>query len=193
MGATTRTILAALLIALAVPAAAASAPVQAQPQASKAPVGLPEPADSDKSESGKTSSLPVPRFVSLRTEPINLRTGPGVRYPVEWVYVRKRLPVEVIAEYDTWRRIRDPDGTEGWVHQSMLSGRRTAVVTADNTALRRESNDAGTVVARLEAHVIVNVQRCPADNAYCRVEINGMQGWVRRDAIWGVYPTETVQ
>jgi SH3-like domain-containing protein len=189
MGATPRTLLSALLIAFALPAAAARAP--AQP--SRAPVGVPEPADGDKGDSGRTSSLPIPRFVSLRTEPINLRTGPGVRYPVEWVYVRKRLPVEVIAEYDTWRRIRDPDGTEGWVHQSMLSGRRTAVITKGNTALRREGNDAGAPTARLEEHVVVNVQRCPADNAYCRVEVDGLQGWVRRDALWGVYPTEAVQ
>jgi SH3-like domain-containing protein len=170
---------------------AAGAPAPAP--AAKAPVAVPEPADAKEEGGGKGSSLPVPRFVSLRTEPINLRTGPGVRYPVEWVYVRKRLPVEVIGEYDTWRRIRDPDGTEGWVHQSMLSGRRTATVTQDNTALRREGSDAGAPIARLEGHVLVNVQRCPADSAYCRVEVNGLQGWVKRDALWGVYPTETVQ
>jgi hypothetical protein len=90
---------------------AASAPAAAPAPAAKAPVAVPEPADGKEEGGGKGSSLPVPRFVSLRTEPINLRTGPGVRYPVEWVYVRKRLPVEVIAEFDTWRRIRDPDGT----------------------------------------------------------------------------------
>jgi SH3-like domain-containing protein len=174
-------------------AASAPAPKAPIPESAKAPVAVSEPADSKEEGTGKASSLPVPRFVSLRTEPINLRTGPGVRYPVEWVYVRKRLPVEVIGEFDTWRRIRDPDGTEGWVHQTMLSGRRTATITQDNTALRREGNDGGAAIARLESHVIVNVQRCPAETAYCRVEVNGMQGWVKRDALWGVYPTETVQ
>jgi SH3-like domain-containing protein len=139
------------------------------------------------------SSLPIPRFVSLRTDPINLRTGPGVRYPVDWVYLRRRLPVEVIAEFDTWRQIRDPDGAEGWVHQTMLSGRRTAVVKAASTVLRREAADTAATVANLEKGVIVNVQRCPASIDYCRVEVSGVQGWLKRDQVWGIYPTETLQ
>jgi SH3-like domain-containing protein len=139
------------------------------------------------------SSLPIPRFVSLRTDPINLRTGPGVRYPVDWVYLRRRLPVEVIAEFDTWRQIRDPDGAEGWVHQTMLSGRRTAVVMGASAVLRREGADAAATIANLEKGVIVSVQRCPASSAYCRVEASGIQGWLKRDQMWGVYPTETLQ
>lgn len=139
------------------------------------------------------SSLPIPRFVSLRTDPINLRTGPGVRYPVDWVYLRRRLPVEVIAEFDTWRQIRDPDGTEGWVHQTMLSGRRTAVVKAASGTLRREAADTAATIANLEKGVIVSVQRCPAGTDYCRVEVSGLQGWLKRDQVWGVYPTETLQ
>src|SRR6185295_15793867 len=100
---------------------------------------------------------------------INLRTGPGVRYPVEWVYVRRRLPVEVIAEYDTWRQIRDPDGAEGWVHQTMLSGRRTGVIKVASATLRREGADAALELAHVEKGVIVSVQRCPAGSDYCRV------------------------
>jgi SH3-like domain-containing protein len=139
------------------------------------------------------SSLPIPRFVSLRTDPINLRTGPGVRYPVDWVYVRRRLPVEIIAEFDTWRQIRDPDGTEGWVHQTMLSGRRTAVIKVPSGVLRREGSDTAAVIAHLEKGVIVAVQRCPASTDYCRIEVNGIQGWLKRDQVWGVYPTEILQ
>ncbi len=145
-----------------------------------------------KEETNRGTALPIPRFVSLRTDPINLRTGPGVRYPVEWVYVRRRLPVEVIAEFDTWRQIRDPDGAEGWVHQTMLSGRRTAMVKTA-AVLRRDGADSAAELANVEKGVIVSVQRCPAGGEYCRVDAGGIQGWLKRDRLWGVYPTETVQ
>ena len=140
-----------------------------------------------------TGGLPIPRFVSLRTNPINLRTGPGVRYPVDWVYVKRHLPVEVIGEFDTWRRIRDQDGAEGWVHQSMLSGKRTAVVKDRARQLKRSGEDTADLVATLEAGVVVNVVRCPTDTPYCRVEVDGLQGWLKRDDFWGVYPNEAVQ
>jgi SH3-like domain-containing protein len=151
-----------------------------------------EAKETDSKDGKENAGLPIPRFVSLRTNPINMRTGPGVRYPVDWVYQRRHLPVEVVAEFDTWRRIRDPDGTEGWVHQSMITGRRTAVVKGGTQTLRRTNADTAEKVADLEKGVIVNVQRCPA-GPFCRVEVNGLQGWLRRDQIWGVYPDETVE
>ncbi len=77
----------------------------------------------------KSTGLPLPRYVSLRAEEVNMRTGPGVRYPVDWVYKRRNLPVEIIAEFGTWRKIRDVEGAQGWIHQSMLSNRRTFSVT----------------------------------------------------------------
>lgn len=180
-------------------APAKPAPVAAPPPAppAAAPAAAPTAADVDeeaKEAGGKAESagLPIPRFVSLRTNPINMRTGPGVRYPVDWVYQRRHLPVEVVAEFDTWRRIRDPDGSEGWVHQSMLTGRRTAMVKGGTQTLRRTNADASEDVASLEAGVIVNVQRCPT-GPFCRVEVNGLQGWLKRDQVWGVYPDETVE
>lgn len=166
--------------------AAAKAPLAAAPAAETA-------ADETSTDGGKSGGLPIPRFVSLRTNPINLRTGPGVRYPVDWVYVRRHLPVEVIGEFDTWRHIRDPDGTEGWVHQSMLSGKRTVVVTGTAQALRRTSEDKSEVVTTLDAGVVVNLLRCPTETAFCRVEVDGLQGWVKRDQVWGIYPGENVQ
>lgn len=188
------------------PPSKASAPKPAQPPTpQQAPAA--EPAETGGDEmpneiSGKTrdsdakgtaAGLPIPRFVSLRTNPINLRTGPGVRYPVDWVYVRRYLPVEIIGEFDTWRRIRDHDGAEGWVHQSMLSGKRTAVVKAAAAPLKRSGEDTAEAVATLEPGVLLNVQRCPADIAACRVEIDGLQGWMKREQLWGIYPGETIQ
>lgn len=148
-------------------------------------------AGSERTERGKAATLPIPRFVSLQGEPVNLRTGPGLRYPLEWVYNRRRLPVEVIAEFDVWRRIRDPDGSEGWVHQTMLTGRRTGIVRGAAQALYRSNAGGSDTLATLEAGVIVNIQRCPA-GPLCRVEVNGVHGWINRDQIWGVYPNEVI-
>src|ERR1700745_1267941 len=72
--------------------------------------------------------LPVPRFVTLRSDQVNVRTGPGERYPIEWVFTRKGMPVEILAEFDVWRKIRDWQGTEGWVHQRMVTGNRAVIV-----------------------------------------------------------------
>jgi len=146
-----------------------------------------------ETEPAEGSGLPIPRFVSLRTDPINLRSGPGLQYPVEWVYHRKRLPVEVVKEFDTWRRIRDPDGVEGWVHQSMITGHRTAIVRSSPQALRRNDGDDASAVATVEAGVVVAIQRCPAESRSCRVQIDGFQGWLKREYLWGVYPNETVE
>lgn len=139
---------------------------------------------------GADSGLPVPRFVSLRSDEVNLRSGPGTGYPIEWVYVRRRLPVEVIAEFDPWRRIRDWQGTVGWVHQSMLDGRRTVVVTGGIRDLRREGGQESAPVARLEAGVIGDLLECAAQ--WCRIEAGGYRGWLKREEFWGAYPDETI-
>lgn len=172
-------------------------PAKAAPVAAKPPAAPAQPAAGDEAAQdgvGKpdATGLPIPRFVSLRTDPINMRAGPGIRYPVDWVYRRRHLPVEVVAEFDTWRKIRDPDGAEGWVHQSMLTGRRTAVVKGEVRRLSHNNAEDGEQIATLEAGVVVSVQRCPT-GPYCRVEVNGLQGWLKRDEIWGVYPDEPVE
>lgn len=178
--------LASVLLAVAL---AAAAPVAGQE---------PDAGDSEPNEQStradSSGQLPVPRFVSLRTNPVNLRIGPGVRYQIDWVYVRKGLPVEVIAEYETWRRIRDPDGAEGWVHQSMLSGRRSAVIVAATgpVPLRKADSEPSDVAAMIEPGVVVALQRCPVGGAACRVEVAGHQGWLSRAALWGLYPTESI-
>jgi SH3-like domain-containing protein len=138
-----------------------------------------------------SSELPVPRFVSLRAAKVNLRTGPGVRYPVDWVYTRKGLPVEIISEYETWRRIRDWEGTEGWMHRSMLSGTRNVLTSGKLQTLRREPSATSPAVAHLEANVIGKLLKCAG--AWCRVEFKGFEGWIERDNLWGVYPDETVE
>jgi SH3-like domain-containing protein len=147
------------------------------------------------------TGLPVPRYVSLKTDRVNLREGPSKDHRTAWVFQRAGLPVEIIAEYETWRRIRDSEGTEGWVLHSLLSGRRTALVMpwakgkiASVNLLDRADDKAGTV-AQLQPGVIANVKTC--DGTWCRVIIvleraRDVDGYIRQDKLWGVYPNEKV-
>lgn len=143
------------------------------------------------------SGLPVPRFVSLRSDEVNLRTGPGSRYPVEWVVSKKGLPVEIIAEFDTWRRIRDWEGIEGWVHQALLTGRRTLVVTGkEDQPIYRDPNEGAGLLARAEPGVIGALLKCPGPGAqadWCYVDLKGYRGWMRRASFWGAYPDEKIE
>lgn len=137
------------------------------------------------------TGLPVPRFVSIRSGKVNVRTGPGVRYPIDWVFVRKDMPVEILGEYENWRQIRDWKGTSGWVHQSMLSGRRTVVISGEILELRRKASPDARVVARSEPGVVGSLLSC--DDDWCEVQITEYRGWVERGKLWGVYPEEEVE
>lgn len=141
----------------------------------------------------KGTGLPLPRFVSLRAGEVNLRTGPGVQYPVDWVYLRQNLPMEVIAEYGTWRKVRDWQGTQGWVHQSMVSGLRAIIVTGSSRTIRRKPDAKSNPVAILEAGVIGKLLSCPDLNGWCQVEADGKKGWLRRVDFWGVLKNEVME
>ncbi len=135
-----------------------------------------------------TSHLPIPRFASLRANEVNMRTGPGMRYPIEWVYRRKGLPVEVTAEYDVWRRVRDPEGTEGWMNKAELTGRRGAFVTGSGCALRDSRDDRSESLARLEPGTVGQILSCAGD--WCKVKFDGIKGYLRKTEFWGAYPHE---
>ena len=137
-----------------------------------------------KADLGKETGLRVPRFVSMNSSKVNVRAGPGTRYPIKWVFQRKTLPVQIIAESDTWRKIRDFEGIEGWVHQRMLSGRRRAVVTGAIQQLKREPQETAKTVALLEPGVILRLEKC--SGAWCLVEGGSYEGWIGRQSIWGV-------
>jgi SH3-like domain-containing protein len=136
-------------------------------------------------------NLPVPRFVSLRSEQVNVRTGPGERYPIDWVFNRKDLPVEIVGEFENWRKIRDSEGAEGWVHQRMVVGRRSVLIRDKLRELHRKPSETAEVVARLEPGVIAKLVEC--QGAWCRVETTGVGGWLKRGEVWGIYPDEVVQ
>ncbi len=126
----------------------------------------------------------LPRFASVRAGEANVRTGPGVRYPVEWVFVYRDMPVEIVASHDTWRKIRDWEGTEGWVHQSMLSGRRSVIVVGGRRPMRRIAAKSSELVAEVDERVIGRLIDCI--KSWCRVDIAGFRGWMRRSYLWGV-------
>ena len=136
---------------------------------------------------------PIPRFATLRSAEVNVRSGPGPRYPIEWVFRRRDLPVEITAESDSWRRIRDIEGAEGWVHQSLLIGgrRRGVIITGDLRLLRGRPAAGAAVVAEVEPGVVARLLRCEPE--WCEIDADGQRGWLRRAEMWGVYPDETVE
>lgn len=148
------------------------------------------------------SGLPLPRFATTRSNPINVRVGPGTRYDVAWVYVKSGVPVEIIQEFDTWRKIRDKDGTEGWVHQNMLSGKRAGVVgdwTDGQLALRSSASEDANVRAWIGAGYRVDIVEC--NGKWCEVGAtdhpeNGRTatywGYLPQPALWGVYQDEII-
>ena len=140
------------------------------------------------------SGLPVPRFVSLKVGRVNVRSGPGEDYKVAWVFTKPALPVEVIAEFDTWRRVRDSDGTVGWVFHSLLSSKRTAVVTpwtkGDPLPIRAEAATDSAVTAYLQPGVLASIDHC--HDGWCDLSGKGFSGWIEQSRLWGVYPDEEV-
>jgi SH3-like domain-containing protein len=140
------------------------------------------------------SGLPIPRFVSLKAEKVNVRRGPSSEHPVAWVFQRKGLPVEIVAEFENWRRVRDSDGEEGWILQNMLSGKRTAVIApwkqGQSVPLHSQPQAGSGLVARVGAGVVAEVGGC--DGQWCELTSNGYDGYVEQTQLWGVYPGEKV-
>ena len=140
------------------------------------------------------SGLALPRFVSLKSDRVNVRQGPSRDHQVVWVFTRAGLPVEITAEFENWRRIRDADGSEGWVQQGLLSGRRTALIapwSRDRVfELRGRASASADVRARLEPGVLANVRNCTG--SWCRVVVGEVDGFIQQDALWGAYPNERI-
>jgi SH3-like domain-containing protein len=144
---------------------------------------------------GRGTGLPLPRFVSLKSDEVNVRRGPGQDYDVIFTFVREGLPVEITEEFDNWRKIRDAEGAEGWVFHSLLSGERTAMVApweAEGQFPAHSGADAAAkVVAYLKPRVVTNVEECDGD--WCKVAVQGIDGWIEQTRLWGVYPDEKVE
>lgn len=150
---------------------------------------------------GSSTGLPLPRYVSLKSDRVNLREGPSKDHRTLWIFQKTGLPVEITAEYENWRRIRDSEGTEGWVLQSLLSGRRTVLIKpwakkeilslyAQPLEGNGEKGGLGKVLARLQAGVIAQIRRC--DGGWCLIFGEGFEGYMRQADLWGVYPDEKI-
>jgi len=141
------------------------------------------------------SGLPLPRFVSLKSAKVNVRRGPGQQYDIAWKFARAGLPVEIVQEFDNWRKIRDAEGDEGWIFHSLLSGQRSVIVAPwageQTFALRTRASDDTAIIAYLEANVISQIVQC--DGQWCRVRGRGYNGWISQDKLWGVYPSEQIE
>jgi SH3-like domain-containing protein len=143
---------------------------------------------------GTDSGLPLPRFAALRSDQVSLRAGPGTRYPIQWVYQRRDLPVEIEREFEVWRLVSEPDGTKGWVHEAMLTGRRGFLIDGDQPqTMRAGPSDTAAAVAILMPGVVGRLVACPAAGDWCQVSVKTYSGWLPRSAFWGTLPSETVQ
>jgi SH3-like domain-containing protein len=154
------------------------------------------PAAAMAQSKGTSTNLPVPRFVSLKADKVNLRSGPTRDNAVNWVFTRAGLPVESTAESENWRKIRDSEGTEGWVFHTLLSSRRTVLVSPWAKKEVKDyplydSRGGSTVVAKLQPGVLASVKTC--DGKWCRIFGDGFSGYIEQERLWGVYPNETVE
>jgi SH3-like domain-containing protein len=156
----------------------------------------PAPTQAEDEPAGAVSGLPVPRFVSLKADKVNLRAGPTRDHDVTWVFTRAGLPVEITTESENWRRIRDSEGTEGWVYHSLLSSRRTALVApwskkAESFSLHQSGDANARVTAQLQPGVLGSIKSC--DKKWCRIFGEGFDGYIEQERLWGVYPNESVE
>jgi len=172
------------------PAPKKAAPVKAEAAAPTAPP--PQPAPKIDPTKGTSTGLSLPRWVSFRSDDVNLRAGPGTQYPIDWVYHRRDYPVQVLREFEVWRLVQIQDGTKGWVHQATITGRRGFVVQTAEQVLRAGPADTADPVAKLESGVIGHIKRCPAGSAWCEVQAGDYGGWLKRDAMYGVSADEAI-
>lgn len=150
---------------------------------------VPQALSQEASQAFRATEYPLPRFASLRSNEVYVRTGPGQKYPVQWVFRKKGIPVEIVLEYDIWRKIKDVEGQQGWVHKSLLSGRRTGFIRGEEqVALQTKPKQNNKIQAYLEPNVLVDIALC--DGTWCHVNAAGYKGWLKQSSIWGVYEAE---
>ncbi len=141
------------------------------------------------------NSLPVPRFVSIKADRVDVRGGPDKDHEVSFIFTRVGWPVEIIAQSENWRRIRDSDGTEGWVYHSLLSGKRTAAVQlkqkTDLAPLYSKPDAKSPLMAQLAVGVLGTVKTC--NGSWCHIIGQTFDGWIEQNDLWGVYPNEKIE
>lgn len=140
---------------------------------------------------GPVTNLPMPRYVSLKADEANVRRGPGTNHRIDWVFKRRNMPLQVVAEFSHWRKVTDREGAGGWVHYTLLSGVRTVIIEKDMTALRTRPENESQINAYAEAGVIARLDECIP--GWCKVIADGERGWAETVMLWGVTPGEVRQ
>ncbi|MBR2299885.1 MAG: hypothetical protein IJ870_04855 [Alphaproteobacteria bacterium] len=144
----------------------------------------------DSSESG----LALPRMVSIRADNINARSGPGTKYPIEWIYKQKGAPLEIINEFELWRQVRDWEGDVSWIHKTRLSGRRfIKIITPGENNIYHSPKYDSKVIAKVEDGVIGEIKKCPNKSEFCLIKFEGVEGWVSKKNVFGVYEDEVIK
>ena len=143
---------------------------------------------SNESQRGQVTNLPIPRYVSLKAKEANARRGPSLSHKIDWIYKRENIPLEIYAEYENWRRVRDFEGLGGWIHYTLLSGIRYVLVKDELLEMRLLPSSDAQVIARVPQHNIATLDKCNLD--WCRIVDDGYKGWVLKSGIWGVYKHE---
>ncbi len=166
--------------------------VPAAPAAAAQPTPPPPAAERAPPDKGSVTGLPLPRWAALRSDDVNMRVGPGTRFPIQWEYHRRDLPVQILREVEVWRLVEDQDGVKGWVHQATLVGRRSFVVKGAEVVLRRSPDEAAAPVARLKPGVVGRLRACAAGAAWCEVQVGEYRGWLKREQFWGSFAAEAV-
>ncbi len=172
-----------------IPAASAIAPPDIALAIEPTPLRQIEPAAVIGPILGPETNLPLPRFVSLKTDEGNVRRGPSLSHRIDWVYLRRGMPLQVTAEYGHWRRVSDREGLGGWVHYALLSGTRTVLIEEDMLAIYTRPDLAAPQEAIFEVGVIARLGECSIE--WCEVSSGGYRGWAEKEALWGVMPDET--
>ncbi|MBO7556701.1 MAG: hypothetical protein J6T72_04840 [Alphaproteobacteria bacterium] len=145
--------------------------------------------DNETDDEGST----LPRMVSLRSDHVNARSGPGTRYPIEWIYQQKHAPVEIVSEFELWRKIKDWEGSETWVHKAMLQNQRyTKIIKQGVANIYAKPQDDSKIIAKAENEVIGRIEKCPEQKDFCLIKFSTIEGWVKRNDLYGIYPGEII-
>lgn len=135
--------------------------------------------------------LPVPRFASIKSNEVNARIGPSIKSPIEWVFIKKGEPVEIIAQYEQWRQIKDITGEGGWVHLSVLSGKRSVIIIGKETiSLTKSPGKPNEITVKVKPDVRCQLKKCK--EKWCFIICKGYKGWIERKFLWGVYKNEEI-
>ena len=137
---------------------------------------------------GSDTGYKLPRYVSLKSDNVNLRIGSSTNYPIKLKYIKKNLPVEIIDENENWRKTIDFEGNIGWIHKSLIKGDRYALIKDTNEMEGVYNKPKGKIIGEIGKHNIVRVKICI--EKWCLININKTKGWINKEKLWGVYLNE---